>query len=83
MNTTAKVINRRVIKILRSYTDNNYVDVIQNKHIKVIGTYGGVTRSFPLSPSPTHSNYERSVRSYLNRFLQSVGCPIRITSSMI
>ena len=83
MNTTANGINRRVINILRTNTDDNNVDVVQNKHIKVIGTYGGVSRSFLLSPSPTHSNYERSVRSYLNRFLQSVGCPIRITSSMI
>ena len=54
MNTTANGIYRRVINILRTYTDDNNVDVVQNKHIKVIGTYGGVSRSFLLSPSPTH-----------------------------
>ena len=69
-NTLA--INRRIIRVLRSYTDDKCVRVEQNRHIKVIGTYDGVLRSFQLSVSAS-SNYETSIRTALNRFLRSIG----------
>ena len=49
MKGNASAINNRIIKVLRSYTDDNFVSVKQNKHIKVEGTYNGVLRSFHLS----------------------------------
>ena len=39
MKGNASAINSRIIKVLRSYTDDNFVSVKQNKHIKVEGTY--------------------------------------------
>ena len=49
-----------IIKVLRSYTDDNFVSVKQNKHIKVEGTYNGVLRSFHLSITPS-KNYDANV----------------------
>ena len=72
MNSSVGAINKRIIKVLRSNTDDGYVTTIQNKHIKVIGTYGGVMRSFLLSLSPSRE-YEKYIRTALNRFLKSVG----------
>ena len=34
MKGNASAINSRIIKVLRSYTDDNFVSVKQNKHIK-------------------------------------------------
>ncbi len=75
--SNAASINKRIIRLLRSYTDDKYVSITQNKHIKVVGTYRGINRSFLLSLSP-NNNYETYIRSYLNRFLQSIGCSNRI-----
>ena len=75
--SNAASINKRIIRLLRSYTDDKYVSITQNKHIKVVGTYRGISRSFLLSLSP-NNNYETYIRSYLNRFLQSIGCSNRI-----
>ena len=75
--SNAASINRRIIRLLRSYTDDKNVSITQNKHIKVVGTYSGISRSFLLSLSP-NNNYETYIRSYLNRFLQSIGCSNRI-----
>ena len=75
--SNAESINKRIIRLLRSYTDDKYVSITQNKHIKVVGTYSGISRSFLLSLSP-NNNYETYIRSYLNRFLQSIGCSNRI-----
>ena len=78
-NTSA--INRRIIKVLRSYTDDNCIRVEQNKHIKVVGTYGGILRSFHLSVSPS-KNYEASIRPCLMRFLRSIGIDRHISKGI-
>ena len=77
MMKNTRAINNRIIRLLRSYTDDNYLHVIQNKHIKCVGTYNGINRSFMLCPSPS-GDYEKYIKSYLNRFLQSVGCENRV-----
>ena len=72
MKGNASAINSRIIKVLRSYTDDNFVSVKQNKHIKVEGTYNGVLRSFHLSITPS-KNYDANIRTCLQRFLKSIG----------
>ena len=79
---SAKSINRDVIGILRKLSDNNHVNVIQNKHIKVIGVYGGITRSFMLSTSPSNL-YRFHMRSQLSRFIQSLNIKTNITYPFI
>ncbi len=66
-------LNQRVINLLKGLTDENIISVQQNKHIKVCGVFDGKKRVFTLSSSPTKSRYERSMRSDLRRFLESIG----------
>jgi|TARA_B100000519_G_C14056081_1_gene349830 hypothetical protein len=82
MNTRSSAINKRIINLLRSYTDDGIVHTQQNKHIKVVGTYNGVVRSFLLSVSPAR-NYEQHIRTCLNRFLISIGVNERYSKAEI
>ena len=66
-------LNQRVINLLKGLTDENIISVQQNKHIKVCGVFDGKRRVFTLSSSPTTVRYERSMRSNLRRFLESIG----------
>ena len=79
---SAKSINRDVIGILRKLSDDKNVTVVQNKHIKVVGVYGGITRSFMLSTSPS-SQYRLFLRSQLARFIQSLNVKTNITYPFI
>ena len=67
-----KKINENIIKFLKDLTDDNCVDVIQSRHIKVIGIFGGEKRTCVISPSPKSRNYEKNVTSYVRRFLKSL-----------
>ena len=40
-----KKINEKIIKFLKDLTDDNCVDVIQSRHIKVVGIFGGEKRT--------------------------------------
>ena len=66
-------LNHKVINLLKSLTDENIISVTQKKHIKVCGVFDGKRRVFTLSSSPTTVRYERSMRSNLRRFLESIG----------
>ena len=80
---SSKSINRDVIGILRKLSDDNNVTVVQNKHIKVVGVYGGITRSFMLSTSPSSPHYRLFLRSQLTRFIQSLNIKTNITYPFI
>ena len=67
--------NRRIVKFLRELADEGKVEVETHKHPKVIGVFGGQKRTFSLSSTPS-SNYQRSIRCRLNRFVRSL--PIEI-----
>ena len=69
MNTRS--INRKVIELLTELTDNKEVQVICNKHIKVIGVYGGQKRTHSLCCSPS-SCYLKSARGNLRQFIRSL-----------
>ena len=64
-------INQTIIEFLTELTDNNTITIQQNKHIKLIGLYGGKNRSFILSCSPS-SGYTKHMRSCLKRFLRTI-----------
>ena len=64
--------NKRCIKALTKLTDNNEVVITQNKHLKVIGLFGGEERSFTLCTSPSSVTYEKKVRSQFKRFIKSL-----------
>ena len=64
-------INHTIIEFLTELTDNNTITIQQNKHIKLIGLYGGKKRSFILSCSPS-SYYTKHMRSCLKRFLKTL-----------
>ena len=66
------LINSQCIKALTELSDNNEVTVVQNKHIKIVGLYGGVRKVFTLSTTPDTRHYERAVRSRFRRFADSV-----------
>ena len=63
--SNAASINKRIIRLLRSYTDDKYVSITQNKHIKVVGTYRGISRSFLLSLSPNNNSVCSAVMKYI------------------
>lgn len=66
-----RLINYTIIEFLTELTDNNTIEIQQNKHIKLIGLYGGKKRSFILSCSPS-SSYTKHMRSCLKRFLRTL-----------
>ena len=68
---TPENANRRIIKFLRDLADSGSVQITQNRHLLVSATYGGQKRTFGLSCSPS-SNYQRTVRCRLNRFVRSL-----------
>ena len=76
-----KKINVEIIKFLKKITDDNHVEVIRSRHIKVIGIFGGEKRTCVISPSPKSRNYERNVTSYVRRFLRSLNIECDITPS--
>ena len=63
--------NRRIVKFLRELADDKKVFLETTKHPKVIGVFGGQKRFFCLASSPS-SNYQRSIRCRLNRFVRSL-----------
>jgi hypothetical protein len=64
-------INHTIIEFLTELTDNNTITIQQNKHIKLVGLYGGKKRTFMLSCSPS-SFYAKHMRSCLKRFLRTL-----------
>lgn len=68
---TPENANRRIIKFLRDLADSGSVQITQNRHLLVSATYGGQKRTFGLSCSPS-SNYQRTIRCRLNRFVRSL-----------
>jgi hypothetical protein len=64
-------INHTIIEFLTELTDNNTITIQQNKHIKLVGLYGGKKRTFMLSCSPS-SGYSKHMGSCLKRFLRPI-----------
>ena len=64
-------INRKVITLLTQLSDNRELDIQQNKHIKVTGSFGGEKRTFTLASSP-NGCYEKHMRSAVKRFITSL-----------
>ena len=63
--------NRRICKFLRSLADEGTFRMRKNTgHPVCIASYGGVEKSL-LSPSPGR-NYQKNIRSSLNRFVRSL-----------
>jgi len=77
MNTRS--ITRRVIELLTELSDNKEVQIIQNKHIKISGLYGGERRAFVLPCSPS-SNYKRNVCAALRSFIRSTRLQVNPTN---
>ena len=67
-----RIINRSVVNLLRFLSDDGNLKVTQNKHIKVTGMFEGVEKVYTLSTSPSNIYYEKSQRSSLRRFIQSL-----------
>lgn len=71
-------INRRVIELLAELSDNNQVQVTQNKHIKISGWFGGEKHSHVLSCSPS-SNYQRTACAGLRSFIRTTKLTVNPT----
>ena len=64
--------NRRICKFLRSLADEGSFHMRKKTgHPICVARYGGVERSFGLSSSPG-GNYQRNIRSSLNRFIRTL-----------
>ena len=61
-----KKINENIIKFLKDLTDDNCVDVIQSRHIKVVGIFGGEKRTCVISLLKII--IMKNVTSYVRRF---------------
>jgi len=73
--------NRRVVKILRSLSDEGTFYILCGKsgHRTLVGNYGGVRRKFTICSTPS-SNYEKYQISNLRSFVRRLPIPIDINS---
>ena len=67
-----RAINKKVIALLTQLSDNQQLDIQQNKHIKLSGIFNGERRVLALSVSPRHHAYAGKIRSRVRRFIASL-----------
>lgn len=71
-------INKKVIELLRGLSDNNSLQITQNKHLKIKGSFGGTQKTIVLFCSPS-SCYQKYLRSTLRRFLKDLDKGVDLT----
>ena len=66
---SSKSINREVVNLLKFLSDDGFVKVFNNKHIKVVGNFAGERKVFTLLSSPSEYYYEHQIKSQLRRLI--------------
>ena len=66
-------INRKIIKILRSLSDEGTFHILCGKsgHQTLVGNYGGVRRKFTICSTPS-STYQKYMISTLRSFIRTL-----------
>jgi hypothetical protein len=64
-----KKIYRDAIRVLNQFSDTP-ISILQNRHIKVSGSFKGASWIFTLPSSPSGDYLERSLRSQIRRFMR-------------